>query len=92
MSCFFFASLQIWSFIISVDDSFVSLFFKACCKEKLVWEVCELAKHNRSNYPSIGERSKTPSEIVHSDVCMGTVRYNLFVRGTLVCYFHQWIR
>jgi transposase InsO family protein len=30
--------------------------------------VFELAKHTRSNYPSVGERSKTPFEVVHSDV------------------------
>jgi hypothetical protein len=38
------------------------------CKEKLLCDVCELAKHTRSNYPSSNERSKLPFDVVHSDV------------------------
>lgn len=43
-------------------------YFESCCKENLVCEVCELAKHTRANYPSSGERCKMPFEVVHSDV------------------------
>ena len=42
--------------------------FASCCKDKLVCDVCELAKHTRATYPSSSERSQTPFEIVHSDV------------------------
>ena len=67
--------------------------FKACCKEKLVCEVCELAKHTRSNYPSVGEISKTPFEVVHSDVwgpssvtsLLGERWYVIFIDGFSRC-------
>ncbi|XBI69219.1 hypothetical protein VPH35_048321 [Triticum aestivum] len=41
---------------------------KNYCKEKLLCDVCELAKHTRTNYPSSNERSKIPFDVVHSDV------------------------
>jgi hypothetical protein len=43
-------------------------YFQSCCKEKLVCDVCELAKHTRTNYPNRGERCEMPFEVVHSDV------------------------
>ncbi|KAK1684333.1 hypothetical protein QYE76_045181 [Lolium multiflorum] len=42
--------------------------FASCCKDKLVCDICELAKHTRANYPSNSERSKIPFEVIHSDV------------------------
>lgn len=42
--------------------------FASCNKEYLLCDVCELAKHTRTNYPSTNERSKEPFEVVHSDV------------------------
>ena len=51
----------------SLGRMFPSL-FTSCCKEKLICEVCELAKHTRINYPSSGERCNVPLEVVHSDV------------------------
>uniref|UniRef100_A0A8R7PAD8 Integrase catalytic domain-containing protein n=1 Tax=Triticum urartu TaxID=4572 RepID=A0A8R7PAD8_TRIUA len=42
--------------------------FASCYKDKLVCDVCELAKHTRATYLSSSERSQTPFEIVHSDV------------------------
>jgi hypothetical protein len=43
-------------------------YFATCCKDKLVCDVCELAKHTRATYPSSNERSRDPFEVVHSDV------------------------
>ncbi|XP_071676410.1 retrovirus-related Pol polyprotein from transposon TNT 1-94 isoform X2 [Lolium perenne] len=37
-------------------------------KDKLLCDVCELAKHTRTNYPSTNDRSKIPFDVVHSDV------------------------
>lgn len=51
----------------SLGRMFPSL-LASCYKEKLVCDICELAKHTRANYPSNGERSKEPFEVVHSDV------------------------
>ena len=51
----------------SLSRMFPSL-FASCRMDKLVCEVCELAKHTRTNYPSSNERSKVPFEVVHSDV------------------------
>lgn len=51
----------------SLSRMFPSL-LESCRKEKLVCDVCELAKHTRTNYPSSCERSKVPFEVVHSDV------------------------
>jgi hypothetical protein len=44
------------------------LYFTTCYKNKLVCEVCELAKHTHATYPSSNERSQDPFEVVHSDV------------------------
>jgi hypothetical protein len=44
------------------------LYFTTCYKDKLVCEVCELAKHTHATYPSSNERSQDPFEVVHSDV------------------------
>ena len=54
--------------------SFAALFriypslFKLCPREILVCDACELAKHTRGSYPSIGLRSGKPFEMIHSDV------------------------
>uniref|UniRef100_A0A8R7QNV0 GAG-pre-integrase domain-containing protein n=1 Tax=Triticum urartu TaxID=4572 RepID=A0A8R7QNV0_TRIUA len=54
--------------------SFAALFriypslFKLCPRELLVCDACELAKHTRGSYPSIGLRSAKPFEMIHSDV------------------------
>uniref|UniRef100_A0A0A8ZIM7 GAG-pre-integrase domain-containing protein n=1 Tax=Arundo donax TaxID=35708 RepID=A0A0A8ZIM7_ARUDO len=45
-----------------------SSLFSSCSQDKLVCDACELAKHTRATYPSKSERSKTPFEVVHSDV------------------------
>lgn len=42
--------------------------FKSCPKDVLVCDACELAKHTRGSYPSVGLRSKRPFEVIHSDV------------------------
>ena len=42
--------------------------FGSCHKESLVCDACELAKHTRVSYPSLGRRSSKPFEIIHSDV------------------------
>jgi hypothetical protein len=42
--------------------------FKLCPKDALVCDACELAKHTRGSYPSIGLKSKRPFEVIHSDV------------------------
>jgi hypothetical protein len=51
----------------SLGRMFPSL-LASSCKEKLVCDMCELAKHTRANYPSHSERSKVLFEVVHSDV------------------------
>jgi hypothetical protein len=50
--------------------------FKSCPRELLVCDACELAKHTRAPYPSVGLRSSKPFEIIHSDV-WAPVRFNL---------------
>ena len=42
--------------------------FKLSPRELLVCDACELAKHTRGSYPSIGLRSDKPFEMIHSDV------------------------
>ena len=42
--------------------------FKDVDKTKLVCDACELGKHTRSTYPSIGLRSCEPFMLIHSDV------------------------
>jgi hypothetical protein len=42
--------------------------FKGMEKGTLVCDACELAKHTRSTYPSIGLRSSDPFMLIHSDV------------------------
>jgi transposase InsO family protein len=42
--------------------------FKSCPRELLVCDACELAKHTRAPYASVGLRSSKPFEIIHSDV------------------------
>jgi len=42
--------------------------FKEVDKSKLLCDACELGKHTRSSYPSIGLRSYEPFMLVHSDV------------------------
>ena len=42
--------------------------FKDVDRNKLVCDVCELGKHTRSGYPSIGLRSCEPFMLIHSDV------------------------
>ena len=42
--------------------------FKGVDKSKLVCDACELGKHTRSIYPSIGLRSCEPFILIHSDV------------------------
>lgn len=42
--------------------------FGFCHKESLVCDACELAKHTRVSYPSLGRRSSKPFEIIHSYV------------------------
>jgi hypothetical protein len=44
------------------------LYFATCYKDKLVCDLCELAKHTRTTYPSSNEISRDPFEVVHSDV------------------------
>lgn len=42
--------------------------FNISCKEGLVCDVCELAKHTRTSYPSTSEKTNIPFEVVHPDV------------------------
>ena len=42
--------------------------FKDVDRSKLVCDACELGKHTRSTYPSIGLRSCEPFMLIHSDV------------------------
>jgi transposase InsO family protein/copper chaperone CopZ len=42
--------------------------FKGVDKSRLVCDACELGKHTRSIYPSIGLRSCEPFTMIHSDV------------------------
>ena len=42
--------------------------FKDVDRTKLVCDACELGKHTRSTYPSIGLRSCEPFMLIHSDV------------------------
>jgi hypothetical protein len=42
--------------------------FKGVDKRKHVYDTCELGKHTRSTYPSIGPRSCEPFILIHSDV------------------------
>ena len=42
--------------------------FKDVDRNKLVCDACELGKHTRSTYPSIGLRSCEPFMLIHSDV------------------------
>lgn len=63
--------------------------FASSCKDKLVCDVCELAKHTRATYPSSSERSQTPFEIVHSDVWGPSVVTS--IRRALVCDFYRWL-
>jgi len=42
--------------------------FKGVNKSRLVCDACELGKHTRSIYPSIGLRSCEPFILIHSDV------------------------
>ncbi|WVZ80042.1 hypothetical protein U9M48_027557 [Paspalum notatum var. saurae] len=42
--------------------------FNACPREFLVCDACDLAKHTRVPYPSLGFRSNKPFDIIHSDV------------------------
>jgi transposase InsO family protein len=42
--------------------------YKGMEKGTLVCDACELAKHTRSTYPSIGLRSCDPFMLIHSDV------------------------
>ena len=42
--------------------------FKDVDRHKLVCDACELGKHTRSTYPSIGLRSCEPFMLIHSDV------------------------
>ena len=68
-------------------------YFESCCKENLVCEVCDLAKHTIPNYPSSGERCKIPFEVVHSDVwrpskvtsLLGEQWYVKFIDGFSIC-------
>jgi transposase InsO family protein len=76
----------------SLSRMFPSL-LESCRKEKLVCDVCELAKHTRTNYPSSCERSKVPFEVVHSDVwgpsnvtsLLGERWYVTFIDGFSKC-------
>jgi hypothetical protein len=42
--------------------------FKGVDRNKCVCDACELGKHTRSTYPSIGLRSCEPFMMIHSDV------------------------
>jgi transposase InsO family protein len=42
--------------------------FKGVDRKKLVCDACELGKHTRTTYPSIGLRSCEPFMLIHSDV------------------------
>src|SRR5437016_5400348 len=42
--------------------------FNSCSRGSLVCNACELAKHTRVPYPSLGLRSSKPFEIIHPDV------------------------
>jgi hypothetical protein len=42
--------------------------FKEMDRSKLLCDACELGKHTRSSYPSIGLRSCEPFMLIHSDV------------------------
>ena len=54
--------------------------FKDVDRSKLVCDACELGKHTRSTYPSIGLRSCEPFMLIHSDVW-----------GSLLGYIFEWI-
>ena len=49
-------------------NKFYPAMFKGVDKNKLVCDACELGKHTRSTYPSIGLRSGEPFMMIHSDV------------------------
>jgi hypothetical protein len=44
------------------------MMFKGVDKSRLVCDACELGKHTRSTYPSVGLRSCEPFILIHSDV------------------------
>jgi transposase InsO family protein len=43
-------------------------YFASCQKDKLICDICEIAKHTRATYPSQNERSQKTFEVIHSDV------------------------
>jgi Integrase core domain/GAG-pre-integrase domain len=44
------------------------ILFKKCSKSGLVCDACELAKHTRTMYPSLDNRSLNCFDVIHSDV------------------------
>jgi hypothetical protein len=66
--------------------------FKLCTRESVVCDVCELAKHTRCSYPSIGLRSSKPFEIIPSDVWEPCEVHSIFGHHwfvTFIDYFRR---
>jgi hypothetical protein len=67
--------------------------FSLSCKKGFLCDVCELAKHTRTNYPSSTEKTEIPFEVVHSDVwgpstvtsLLGERWYVTFIDGSSRC-------
>jgi GAG-pre-integrase domain len=52
----------------SALERIFSVLFKKCSRDGLVCDACEFAKHTRTMYPSLGNRSLNYFDVIHSDV------------------------